>query len=100
LYHGFERQDFIWLLPSASHFVERDAKERGAMYKIRLLRGGYVIVTIDANTIDIAEIADKASKLEPQHGADDWEIVNEMGQRVVTKTRWNRMRHAALIRHE
>ena len=70
------------------------------MYKIRLLRGGYVVETIDANTINIAEIADTASKLEPQHGADDWEIVNEMGQRVVTKSRWNRMRHETLIRHE
>jgi hypothetical protein len=64
-----------------------------AMYKIRLLRGGHVVETIDANTIDIAEIASKASALEPQHGADDWEIVNEMAQRVVTKSRWNSMRH-------
>jgi hypothetical protein len=70
------------------------------MYKIRLLRGGQVVETIDANTIDIAEIASKASALEPQHGADDWEIVNEMAQRVVTKSRWNSMRHAELLRHE
>ena len=26
---------------------------------------------------------------EPQHGADDWEVVNGMKQRVVTKSRWN-----------
>jgi hypothetical protein len=31
------------------------------MYKIRLLRGGQVVETIYANTIDIAEIASKAS---------------------------------------
>ncbi len=60
------------------------------MYQIQLLKDGRIVETVDADwTIDIAEIASKASELEPQHGADDWEIVNEMGQRVVTKSRWN-----------
>jgi hypothetical protein len=60
------------------------------MYKIQLLKDGHVVETVDANwTIDIAEIASKAVELEPKHGADDWEIVNGMQQRVVTKARWN-----------
>ena len=41
--------------------------------------------------MDIAEIAHQAAELEPRHGADDWEIVNGIGQRVVTKTRWKAM---------
>jgi hypothetical protein len=60
------------------------------MYKIQLLKDGRVVETVDANwTFDIAEIASKAVELEPQHGADDWEVVNGMKQRVVTKSRWN-----------
>ena len=58
------------------------------MYRIRLLRQGQVVETVDADIIDIGEIAHRASGLEPQHGADDWEIVNGLGQRVVTKSRW------------
>lgn len=59
------------------------------MYEIRLLKDGRVVETVNANwTSDIAEIASKADELEPQHGADDWEIVNGMKQRVVTKSRW------------
>jgi hypothetical protein len=58
------------------------------MYRIRLLREGQIFETVDADIIDIAEIAHRAAELEPRHGADDWEIVNGLGQRVVTKTRW------------
>jgi hypothetical protein len=58
------------------------------MYRIRLLREGQIVETVDADIIDIAEIAHRATELEPQHGADDWEIVNGLGQRVVTKARW------------
>jgi hypothetical protein len=60
------------------------------MYQIQLLKDGRVVETVDADwTIDIAEIASKAGELEPQHAADDWEVVNGMKQRVVTKSRWN-----------
>jgi hypothetical protein len=60
------------------------------MYQIQLLKDGRVVETVDADwTIDIAEIASKAGELEPRHGADDWEVVNGMKQRVVTKSRWN-----------
>jgi hypothetical protein len=58
------------------------------MYRIRLLRAGQIVETVDAELIDIAEIAHQATELEARHGADDWEIVNGLGQRVVSKTRW------------
>ena len=58
------------------------------MYRIRLLREGQIVETVESDMIDIAEIAHRATELEPWHGADDWEIVNGLGQRVVTKTRW------------
>jgi hypothetical protein len=48
------------------------------MLKIRLLKDGRVVETFDAKwTINIADIASEAGELEPQHGADDWEIVND-----------------------
>ncbi len=63
------------------------------MLKIRLLKDGRVVETVDAKwTIDIAEIASKAGELEPQHGADDWDIVNETDRQILTKSRWNSMR--------
>ena len=59
------------------------------MYRIRLLKEGQVVETVEAaDTSDVGEIAQRATELEPRHGADDWEIVNGLGQRVVTKTRW------------
>jgi hypothetical protein len=63
------------------------------MLKIRLLKDRRVVDTVDAKwTIDIAEIATEAGELEPQHGADDWDVVNEADREVLTKTRWNRKR--------
>lgn len=63
------------------------------MLKIRLLRRGSVVETVDAKwTIDIAELASNAGELEPQHGADDWDIVNEVDRSILTKSRWSRMR--------
>ena len=58
------------------------------MYQIRLLRKGQIVETVEADISDVAEIAHRATELEPRHGADDWEIVNGLGQRVVTKSRW------------
>jgi hypothetical protein len=58
------------------------------MYRIRLLKEGQVVETVEADGSDIGDIAHRATALEPRHGADDWEIVNGLGQRVVTKTRW------------
>jgi hypothetical protein len=58
------------------------------MYRIRLLKEGQIVETVDADITDIAEIAHRATELDRGHGADDWEIVNGLGQRVVTKTRW------------
>ena len=59
------------------------------MLKIRVLKGGRVIETVDAKwTIDINEIASEAGELEPQHGADDWEITNDVGMLVLPKSRW------------
>jgi hypothetical protein len=61
------------------------------MLKIRLLKGRHVVETVDAKwTINIADIASKAGELEPQHGADDWEIVNEADMPILTKSRWNK----------
>ena len=66
------------------------------MLKIRLLKGGGVVETIDAKwTINIAEIASEAGELAPQHGADDWEIVNETEAQILTKSRWNSMKGVA-----
>jgi hypothetical protein len=66
--------------------------EREAMLKIRLLKGSHVVGTVDAKwTINIADIAHQAGELEPRHGADDWEIVNETDTPILTKSRWNNM---------
>jgi hypothetical protein len=63
------------------------------MLKIRLLKDGCVVDTVDARwTINIAEISTEADGLEPQHGADDWDVVNEADMEILTKTRWNKMR--------
>lgn len=63
------------------------------MLKICLLKAGQVVETIDAKwTINIADIASQAGELEPQHGADDWEITNENGILVMPKSRWAGMR--------
>ena len=58
------------------------------MYRIRLLKEGHVVETVDADISDIGEIVHQATELEPRHGADDWEILNGLGQRVVSTTRW------------
>jgi hypothetical protein len=58
------------------------------MYHIRPLKEGRIVGTVEADTSDIDEIARQANELEPLHGTDGWEIVNGLGQRVVTKTRW------------
>jgi len=66
----------------------------GPVLKIRLLKNGQAVETVDAKwTIDIAEIASSADELGPAHGTDDWEIVNEAGGAVLTKERWSTMRH-------
>jgi hypothetical protein len=57
------------------------------MYRIRLLKEGKIVETVEAEISDVAEIAHRATELEPRHGADDWEIVNGLGQRFVTKSR-------------
>jgi hypothetical protein len=60
------------------------------MLKIRLLKDGRVVEIFDAKwTINIADIASEAGELEPQHGADDWEIVNDIGATVMPKSRWS-----------
>ncbi len=33
-------------------------------------------------------IASKAEEIQPQHEADDWEIVNETGTVIMPKSRW------------
>ena len=63
------------------------------MLKIRLLKGSHVVETADAKwTINIADIASKAGELEPQHAADDGEIVNENDRPILTNSRWNSIR--------
>jgi hypothetical protein len=34
-------------------------------------------------------VASEAGQLESQHGADDWEVVNEIGALVLPKSRWS-----------
>jgi hypothetical protein len=64
------------------------------MLKIRLLKDGNLVGTLDAKwTLDIADIANSADKLGPEHGADDWEVVNDAGGQILTKARWSTMRH-------
>jgi hypothetical protein len=63
------------------------------MMKIRLLKDGQVVESFDARwTIDIADIADSAAELGPECGADEWEVVNEAGNSILTKTRWKTIR--------
>jgi len=63
------------------------------MLKIRMLKDRHVVETIDAKwTIDIAQVAAEADRLTPQHGADDWAIVNEADALILTKSRWNTMK--------
>ena len=63
------------------------------MMKIRLLKDGEVVESLDAQwTIDIADIAANADRLGPEHGADDWEVFNDTGRRILTKARWNTIR--------
>jgi hypothetical protein len=69
------------------------AAEREVMLRIRLLKGNRVVETVDARwTINIGEIASKAGELEPQHGADDWDVINEIDTQILTKSRWSGMR--------
>jgi hypothetical protein len=68
------------------------------MLRIRLLIDDGVVETVDARwTINIAEIASRAVELEPQHGADDWDVINEIDTQILTKTRWNGMRRGSPI---
>jgi len=63
------------------------------MMRIRLLKDAQVVESIDAGwTINIADLADSADKLGPEHGADDWEITNEAGGAILTKARWKTIR--------
>jgi hypothetical protein len=63
------------------------------MLRIRLIKGDRVVEMVDARwTINIAEIASKAGELEPQHGADDWDVINEIDAQILTKSRWSSMR--------
>jgi hypothetical protein len=63
------------------------------MMKIRLLKDGQVVESFDARwTIDIADIAASADRLGPEHGADDWEVVNDIGSPILTKARWKMLR--------
>jgi hypothetical protein len=60
------------------------------MLKIRLLTDGRLVETVDAKwTINIADLASEAGELESQLGADDWEIVNDLGATVMPKSRWS-----------
>ena len=70
------------------------AAECLAMLRIRLLKSGSVVETVDAKwTINIADIASEADVLEPLRGADDWEVVNDTDKQILTKSRWSHMRH-------
>ena len=63
------------------------------MMKIRLLKDGQVVESLDARwTIDIADVAESADELGPDYGADEWEVVNEAGAPILTKARWNTIR--------
>jgi hypothetical protein len=60
------------------------------MLEIRLLTGGRLVETVDAKwTINIADLASEAGQLQSQRGADDWEIVNDIGGLVLPKSRWS-----------
>jgi hypothetical protein len=62
------------------------------MLKIRLLKDGHVLDTVDAKwTINIAEIAREADKVGPRVGADAWDIVNENDIAILSKSRWHKM---------
>jgi hypothetical protein len=66
------------------------------MLKIRVLKDGQLLDTIDAKwTINIAEIAREADKLLPRLGADAWDIVNEDDVEILGKSRWHKMRALA-----
>jgi hypothetical protein len=70
--------------------------ERRTMLKIRMLKDGRVLDTVDAKwTINIAEIAREADKLMPRLGADAWDIVNEDNVEILGKSRWHQMRPVA-----
>ena len=58
------------------------------MYRIQLLRKGQIVETVKSSVAEMSEIVDQATELEQRHKANDWEVVNGLGQRVVTKTRW------------
>jgi hypothetical protein len=67
------------------------------MLKIRVLKAGHVLDIVDAKwTINIAEIAREADKLVPRLGADAWDIVNEDDIEILSKSRWHKMRPAAV----
>src|SRR5690242_17668365 len=51
-----------------------------AKYRIRLLKEGEVVEIVEMDASDVGEIAHQATDLEARHGADDWEIVNGLGQ--------------------
>ena len=67
------------------------------MLKIRVLKEGHVLDTIDAKwTINVAEIAREADKLLPHLAGDAWDIVNEDDVEILSKSRWHQMRPVAV----
>ena len=66
------------------------------MMRIRVLKEGHVLDTVDAKwTINIAEIAREADKLLLHIGADAWDIVNDEHVEILSKSRWHQMRPVA-----
>ena len=57
--------------------------------KIRLRKRGEIIQVIDVtDTTDPAVVARRAGELERQHGATDWEYVDEIDKVISTKSKW------------
>ena len=68
-------------------------RKRRAMMRIRVLKEGHVLDTVDAKwTINIAEIAREADKLVPRLGADAWDIINDDDVAILSKSRWHQLR--------
>ena len=57
------------------------------MHTIRLLRDGQLIAEAQTGSSDTAYNASMAANL-MQDGSDDWEIVDEAGEQITTKTDW------------
>ena len=66
------------------------------MLKIRLLKDGRVLDTVDAKwTINITEIAREADKLAPRLGADAWDVVNDEDVEILSNSRWHKIQPRA-----